>query len=147
MRRQAELALQLLDLGVDPGVAGDVARAADGCECRPTLPTARLWRRWMVRCSSPTIWSAVNSCRLMRRWQPSPTPVEANLLPTNLERLSEGMGVQLRIGGETGQLIDGVIRRLPSPMRTRHTHRHRSGVSGILSDGACCTPGGTVDVA
>ena len=51
--------------------------------------------------------------------------------------------VQLRIGGETGQLIDGVIRRLPQPYGTGYEARMSSGAAAGALGAAGVGPQGT----
>jgi multidrug efflux pump subunit AcrA (membrane-fusion protein) len=148
--RQAELALQLLDLGVDPSIAGDVARAAIGLqevqtniadsEVTAPMDGQVLFADNLERGQLVQAYEAVATIA-----DPNALVVEANLLPADLERLSEGMGVQLRIGGETGQLLAGVVRRLPQPYGTG-TRTVTEVALANAADSALLRPGGTVDV-
>ena len=66
-------------------------------------------------------------------------------MPADLERLQEGMAVQLRIGGETGQLVDGVIIRLPQPYGTGTRTVTEVGLANT-ADSASLRPGMALEV-
>jgi macrolide-specific efflux system membrane fusion protein len=118
--RQAELALQQLDLGVDPSIAAEVARAEIG---RREVQAAIEESQIVAPLNGQVLFADImERGQLVQAYEPVATiadtnalVVEANLVPADLERLAEGMAVQLRVGGETGQLVDARIRRLPQP--------------------------------
>lgn len=121
--QQAQLALQQLDLGADPSMAADVARTKIDLR----LAQANIEDAQVIAPIDGQVLFGDNMQRgqLVQAYEPVATiadtgalVVEANLVPADLERLREGMDVQLRIGGEGGPVVAGVIRRLPQPYGT-----------------------------
>ena len=148
--RQAELALQQLDAGVDPSIAADVARAEIGlAQVQANIEDSQL----MAPLDGQVLFAEVlQRGQLVQAYEPVATiantnalMVEANLVPADLERISEGMGVQLRIGGEGGQMVPGVIQRLPQPYGSG-TRTVTEVALADAADASLLRPGATVDI-
>jgi multidrug efflux pump subunit AcrA (membrane-fusion protein) len=148
--RQAELALQQLDIGVDPSIAAEVARAEIGLnEVQANIQDSQI----VAPLDGQVLFSEVlQRGQLVQPYEAVATLadtnaliVEANLVPADLARLNEGMAVALRIGGEDGQLIDGVIQRMPQPYGTG-TRTVTEVALANAADAALLRPGATVDV-
>jgi RND family efflux transporter MFP subunit len=148
--RQAELALQQLDFGMDPSIAAEVARAEIGLnEVQANIRDSQI----VAPLDGQVLFSDVlQRGQLVQPYEAVATLadtnaliVEANLVPADLARLNEGMAVALRIGGEGGQLIDGVIQRMPQPYGTG-TRTVTEVALANAADAALLRPGATVDV-
>jgi len=148
--RQAELALQQLDFGVDPSITAEVARAEIGLnEVQANVQDSQI----VAPLDGQVLFSDVlQRGQLVQPYEAVATLadtnaliVEANLVPADLARLNEGMAVALRIGGEGGQLIDGVIQRMPQPYGTG-TRTVTEVALANAADAALLRPGATVDV-
>jgi multidrug efflux pump subunit AcrA (membrane-fusion protein) len=148
--RQAELALQQLDFGVDPSITAEVARAEIGLnEVQANIQDSQI----VAPLDGQVLFSDVlQRGQLVQPYEAVATLadtnaliVEANLVPADLARLNEGMAVALRIGGEGGQLIDGVIQRMPQPYGAG-TRTVTEVALANVADAALLRPGATVDV-
>jgi multidrug efflux pump subunit AcrA (membrane-fusion protein) len=148
--RQAELALQQLDFGVDPSIAAEVARAEIGLnEVQANIQDSQI----VAPLDGQVLFSDVlQRGQLVQPYEAVATladtnalVVEANLVPADLARLNEGMAVALRIGGEGGPLVDGVIQRMPQPYGTG-TRTVTEVALANAADAALLRPGATVDI-
>jgi multidrug efflux pump subunit AcrA (membrane-fusion protein) len=148
--RQAELALQQLDFGVDPSIAAEVARAEIGLnEVQANIQDSQI----VAPLDGQVLFSdMLQRGQLVQPYEAVATladtnalVVEANLVPADLERLNEGMAVALRIGGEGGPLVDGVILRMPQPYGTG-TRTVTEVALADAADAARLRPGATVDI-
>ena len=121
--KQAELALQQLEAGVEPGLASDVTRAEIALQKVETaLADAEITAPFGGRV---LLYDALEKGKVVQAYSPvaalvdpAALVVEANLVPTDLEALTEGMAVQIKLGDPLARPIPGRVRTLPQPFGT-----------------------------
>jgi multidrug efflux pump subunit AcrA (membrane-fusion protein) len=121
--KQAELALQQLEAGVEPGLESDVTRAEIALQKVETaLADAEITAPFG---GQVLLYDALEKGKVVQAYSPVAALVdpaalvlEANLVPADLEALTEGMTVQIKLGDPLSKSIPGVVRTLPQPFGT-----------------------------
>jgi multidrug efflux pump subunit AcrA (membrane-fusion protein) len=121
--KQAELALQQLEAGVEPGLQSDVTRAEIALQKVETaLADAEITAPFG---GQVLLYDALEKGKVVQAYSPVAALVdpaalvlEANLVPADLEALTEGMTVQIKLGDPLSKSIPGVVRTLPQPFGT-----------------------------
>jgi multidrug efflux pump subunit AcrA (membrane-fusion protein) len=118
--RQAELAVQELEAGVEPGLQSEVTRAEIALrKVETALADAEI--------SAPfggqvLLYDALEKGKVVQAYapvaalvDPAALVLEANLVPADLEALHEGMAVEIDLGGPLSKRVPGIVRTLPQP--------------------------------
>lgn len=121
--RQAELALEQLEGGVDPVLASDVRQAEIALQkVKTDLADAQISAPFA---GQVLLYDALEKGKVVQAYSPvaaivdpQALVIEANLLPADLQSLYEGMPVTIRIDTPLPKEIAGVIRTLPQPFGT-----------------------------
>lgn len=121
--RQAELAIDELEAGVDPTLNADVRRAELALEkVKTSLADAQISAPFA---GQVLLYDALEKGKVVQAYapvaalvDPQALAIEANLLPADLESLHEGMTVEIRLNNQLAEPIPGVIRTLPQPFGT-----------------------------
>ncbi len=121
--KQADLALQQLEAGVEPGAESDVARAKIALQKVETaLADAEITAPFG---GQVLLYDVLEKGKVVQAYSPvaalvdpSALVLEANLVPADLEALREGMAVQIRLGDSLSRPIGGIVRTLPQPFGT-----------------------------
>ena len=133
--RGAELALEQLEAGVNPGLTSAVRMAEINLQKLQTgLADAQISAPFA---GQVLLYDALEKGKVVQAYSPvaalvdpQALVIEANLLPADLESLHEGMAVQIRLNDAMAQPISGVIRTLPQPFGTG------AGSSVVIEPGA-----------
>ena len=118
--KQAELALEQLGAGVEPGLEADVTQAAIALKKVETaLADAEITAPFA---GQVLLYDALQKGKVIQAYSPVAALVdpaalllEANLLPADLAALTEGMAVQIKLSDPLAKPIPGVVRTLPQP--------------------------------
>ncbi len=149
--KQAELALQQLEAGVEPGVVSDVARAEIALQKVETaLADAEITAPFG---GQVMLYDVLEKGKVVQAYSPvaalvdpSALVLEANLVPADLEALREGMTVQIKLGDPLAKPLAGIVRTLPQPFGTGAGSSVLIVPSSTASFGTL-RPGTTVDVS
>jgi multidrug efflux pump subunit AcrA (membrane-fusion protein) len=149
--KQAELALQQLEAGVEPGVESDVARAEIALQKVETaLADAEITAPFG---GQVMLYAVLEKGKVVQAYSPvaalvdpSALVLEANLVPADLAALREGMTVQIKLGDPLAKPLAGIVRTLPQPFGTG------AGASVLIVPSSTAPfgalrPGTTVDVS
>ena len=121
--KQAELALQQLETGVEPGLQSDVARAEIALQkMEAALAAAEITAPFG---GQVLLYDALEKGKVVQAYSPVAALVdpaalvlEASLVPADLGALTEGMTVQIQLADPLSKSIPGVVRTLPQPFGT-----------------------------
>ena len=149
--KQAELALQQLEAGVEPGAQADVTRAAIALQKVETaLADAEITAPFP---GQVLLYDVLEKGKVVQAYSPVAALVDpaalvlqANLVPADLAALREGMAVQIKLDEPLARPIAGILRTLPQPFGTG------AGASVLIVPSATASfgalhPGATVDVS
>jgi multidrug efflux pump subunit AcrA (membrane-fusion protein) len=121
--RQAELALQQLESGVEPGLEADVRRAELALQkVEMSLADAQISAPFA---GQVLLYDVLEKGKVVQAYAPVAALVdpqalvlEANLVPADLENLHEGAEVQIKLSGALSTAVPGRVRTLPQPFGT-----------------------------
>ncbi|MFN8468700.1 MAG: HlyD family efflux transporter periplasmic adaptor subunit [Caldilineaceae bacterium] len=125
--RKAELALQQLEAGVEPGLETEVTRSEIALrKVETALENAEISAPFA---GQVLLYDALAEGQVVQAYapvaslvDPSALVLEANLLPADLGSLQEGMAVEIALGSAgfsgTPKVVLGVVRTLPQPFGT-----------------------------
>jgi multidrug efflux pump subunit AcrA (membrane-fusion protein) len=118
--RQAELAVQELEAGVEPGLQSEVTRAEIALrKVETALADAEISAPFA---GQVLLYDALEKGKVVQAYapvaalvDPAALVLEANLVPADLEALHEGMAVEIDLGGPLSKRVPGIVRTLPQP--------------------------------
>ena len=149
--KQADLALQQLEAGVEPGAQSEVTRAEIALQkVEMALSDAEITAPFA---GQVMLYDVLEKGKVVQAYSavaalvdPSALVLEANLVPADLEALREGMVVQIKLGDPLAKPLAGTVRTLPQPFGTG------AGSSVLIVPNSTASfgtlrPGTTVDVS
>jgi multidrug efflux pump subunit AcrA (membrane-fusion protein) len=121
--RAAELSLQQLESGVEPGLEADVRRAEFAlAKVEMSLADAQISAPFA---GQVLLYDVLEKGKVVQAYTPVAALVdpqalvlEANLVPADLENLHEGAAVEIELSGALSASIPGRVRTLPQPFGT-----------------------------